>query len=264
LSGAGRRALAPPARYIRGPRPEGRGALRTLAVLPIKSFDAAKRRLSESLGGGSRHLLAQSMFSDVFASLRRASEVAAIAVVTHDHEAEAIVRGDGVALLRDEPGGGQSAAAAIGVGHARASGFDRILLIPGDTPLVTPDEIDALLARARAERLSVAIVPDRHGEGTNALVLAPPAAIAPSFGPGSLERHLDAARSTELAHGVLELPSLMHDVDTVDDLRDLAGVLEGSRGVAQRTRGALRQFDRLRADSAAPRATAAERVAVTA
>jgi 2-phospho-L-lactate guanylyltransferase len=204
------------------------------------------------------------MFSDVLASLRRAREVDAIAVVTHDHEAEAIVRGDAVALLRDEPGSGQSAAAAIGVRHACAGGFERVLLIPGDTPLVMPDEIDSLLASARAQRLGAAIVPDRHGEGTNALVLAPPDALEPSFGPGSLERHLEAARSAELSHDMLELPSLMHDVDTADDLTDLAGLLEGSRGVAPRTRGALRQFDRLHTGSAAARTTGVEQVAVTA
>ena len=107
-------------------------------------------------------------------------------------------------------------------------------------------------------------MPDRHGEGTNALVLAPPQAIEPSFGPGSLERHLQAARSAELSHRVFELPSLMHDVDNGKDLADLAALLEGSRGVAPRTRGALRQFDRLHAAPATPRATTGERVAVTA
>jgi 2-phospho-L-lactate guanylyltransferase len=150
------------------------------------------------------------------------------------------------------------------VRHAVAGGFDRVLLIPGDTPLVTSAEIDALLADASAERLDVTIVPDRHGEGTNALVLEPPEAIEPSFGPGSLERHLEAARAAERSHRVYELPSLMHDVDSGDDLEELAAVLAGSRGVAPRTRGALRQFDRLHAAPAVPRATAGERVAVTA
>ena len=221
--------------------------MRTLAVVPIKSFDTAKRRLADALAGGSRHLLAQSMFADVLAALRRVRRLDALAVVTHDHEAEAVVRGEAVTLLRDEPPSGHSAAARIGVDHARESGFERVLLVPGDTPLVEPGELDRLLDDAEMERLACAIVPDRHGTGTNALLLAPPDALEPSFGPGSLERHLQAARATGLEHRVVEVPSLLHDVDTPEDLEALAVALEGRRAVAPRTRGALRQFERLQA-----------------
>ena len=221
--------------------------VRTLAVVPIKSFDAAKRRLSEALPAGSRHLLAQSMFADVVAALRRVRRLDALAVVTNDHEAEAVVRGEAVTLLSDERPAGQSAAARIGVRHALQSRFDRLLLVPGDTPLVDPGELDRLLDESGAEDLACAIVPDRHGTGTNALLLAPPDALEPSFGPGSLGRHLEAARTAGLDHRVAEVPSLLHDVDTPEDLEALVAALEQRRGVAPRTRGALRQFERLRA-----------------
>ena len=221
--------------------------MRTLAVLPIKRFDSAKRRLAEALGSGSRHLLAQSMFADVLASLRRVRRLDALAVVSHDHEAEAILRGDAVTVLHDERPAGQAAAARIGVEHALASGFDRVLLVPGDTPLISPAELDQLLDASQAEGLACAIVPDRHGTGTNALLMTPPDALEPSFGLGSLQRHLDSARSTDLPHRVVEVPSLMHDVDTPEDLEALAAVLEERRAVAPRTRGALRQFERRQA-----------------
>lgn len=219
--------------------------MRTVAVLPIKSFGAAKQRLSAALGGGSRHILAQSMFFDVLAALGRARRLDAVAVVTDDHEVEAVLRGDPVTVLPDNRRAGQSAAAVIGIDHALAEGFHRVLLVPGDTPLVDPEEIDRLLESSRAERLAVTIVPDRHGEGTNALLLSPPEALAPSFGPGSLERHIAAAREAEVAYAVEELECLMLDVDTPDDLAALVERLERSRRVAPRTRGALRQFDRL-------------------
>ncbi|HEV2076045.1 MAG TPA: 2-phospho-L-lactate guanylyltransferase, partial [Thermoleophilaceae bacterium] len=161
--------------------------MRTLAVLPVKSFDSAKQRLSDALGGGSRQLLSQAMFGDVLGALRRARHVEAIAVVTDDHEAEALLRGQRATVLADDRRAGQSAAAQIGIQHAVREGFRRVLLIPGDTPLVEGDAIDDLLEASRAERLEVTIVPDRHGTGTNALVLCPPDAMAPSFGPDSLE-----------------------------------------------------------------------------
>lgn len=224
--------------------------MRTLAVVPIKSFDAAKRRLGEALGSGSRRLLAQSMFADVLAALRRARRLDALAVVTHDHEAEAVLRGEKVTLLRDERPAGQSAAAGIGVEHALASGFERLLLAPGDTPLTEPAELDRLLEDSEAEGLACAIVPDRHRTGTNALLLSPPDALEPRFGPGSLERHQEAARAAGLAHRVVDVPSLLHDVDTPEDLEALAAALEERRAVAPRTRGALRQFERLQVPAA--------------
>ena len=52
------------------PRP-ARSPMSTIAILPVKSFGAAKQRLAAALGAGSRQALAQAMFSDVLASLRR-------------------------------------------------------------------------------------------------------------------------------------------------------------------------------------------------
>lgn len=223
--------------------------MRTIAIVPMKSFDAAKGRLSEMLGVGSRHALAHAMFSDVLAVLRRVRGLDAIAVVTADHEAEATVRGERVVVLDDERRAGQSAAALIGIRHACAADFERVLLVPGDTPLMDAVAIGLLLERSKADGIEAAIVPDRHGTGTNALLIAPPDALEPSFGPGSLDRHVEAARNAEVTHRVEPVESLMHDIDTPTDLADLSAILAEQRGVAPRTRGALRQIERLRPDA---------------
>jgi 2-phospho-L-lactate guanylyltransferase len=120
----------------------------------------------------------------------------------------------------------------IGVDHALAAGYERVLLVPGDTPLLDPGEVSALLASAAA----VTIVPDRHGTGTNVLLLAPPDAIEPSFGPGSFERHLQAAGGAVI---VERPPTLTLDVDTGDDLGELAAALAARPGAAPATRAVL-------------------------
>jgi 2-phospho-L-lactate/phosphoenolpyruvate guanylyltransferase len=216
--------------------------MRTLAILPVKSFRAAKQRLAEALGAGSRVALAQAMFADVLTSARCVPGLQGIAVVTSDRVAESAAAGsrDGVLVLREEGQSGHSAAALLGIRRALADGYDRVLLIPGDTPLVQTAELTALLAGATG----VVIVPDRHGTGTNALVLTPPDAIEPSFGPGSLERHVAAAEAAGLPYRVQEVPGLALDVDTPDDLAALTAELELSHGAAPATRGALRQLDR--------------------
>lgn len=216
----------------------------TLAIVPIKSLAHAKQRLAEALAGGSRRSLVQAMFSDVLGALRRAESVDAIAVVTDDAVAESLARGDGVAVLPDVRAAGQSEATEIGIRYALEHGFERVLLVPGDTPLLDPVEVEELLTRCARDEIAVAVVPDRHGTGTNALVIAPPDAFPPSFGPESLERHLVGARGAGLVHRVENVPSLALDVDTPADLTALWALVDDSRRGAQRTRGALAQLDR--------------------
>ena len=224
-----------------------RATVSTIAILPVKSFGAAKQRLAAELGAGSRQALAQAMFSDVLASLRRVPGLDSVAVVTADRVAESAALGERVEVLRDIEQAGQSAAAMIGIQYAQACGFDRVLLVPGDTPLLDPGEVAGLLRRGIDQDMGAMVVPDRHGEGANALLLCPPDAIEPSFGPGSCERHMAAARAAGVACTLERLPTLALDVDTGQDLELLAATLEGRRGQAPSTRGALRQLDRSQA-----------------
>lgn len=232
--------------------------MRTVAILPVKSFAAAKQRLSPSLGAGSRQALALAMLTDVLASLRRARGIDEVFIVTAEPKVEAAAEGHAVRLLHDPAEAGQSTAVEIGVRHALGDGFDRALLIPGDTPLLDPTEVDAVLERAAERELSAVIVPDRARTGTNGLLLSPPNVVAPSFGPGSLARHIAAAEQAGVRFEVVELPSLMHDVDSPSDLSDLAAVLEERRGLAPLTQGSLRQIGRVR--GVAPSNRADERV----
>jgi 2-phospho-L-lactate guanylyltransferase len=180
------------------------------------------------------------MFQDVLASLRKVEGIERIVVVASEPSVE-FAADEQITLLEDEVSEGQSAAAAAGIRWAVASGFERVLLVPGDTPLLSHAELDALLANAPEE---VVIVPDRHGTGTNGLLLRPPTAIEPSFGPDSLKRHVAAAEAAGVAHRVERVPSLVFDVDTSDDLAVVARAIEDSRAIAPRTRGALRQLER--------------------
>src|SRR5579884_1322969 len=179
----------------------------TLAVVPIKNFSLAKQRLVETLADGARGSLVQAMFSDVLSALRRSKRVDAIAVVTSHIEADSIARSDGAVVLPDEDAAGQSAATQIGIAWAEQEGFERVLLVPGDTPLLDAAAVDALLERTERDEIEVAVVPDRHGTGTNALVIAPPAVFRPSFGPGSYSRHVEAAKAGKLAYRTIEVAS---------------------------------------------------------
>ena len=224
----------------------------TLAILPVKSFASAKQRLAGSLGTGARQALAQAMFSDVLCSLRRVPGVYQVVVVTADRAAGAAASSRGIRVLPDTSEAGQSAAALIGIRHALAEGHERVVLVPGDTPLLMPGDVATLIAAAPP----VVIVPDRHATGTNALVLSPPDAIEPSFGPDSLARHVAAAKKAGVTYRVDEVRTLALDVDTPDDLAELAAELQLRHGQAPATRGALSQLDRAGRSPRVPQASA--------
>ncbi|HEY2259372.1 MAG TPA: 2-phospho-L-lactate guanylyltransferase [Solirubrobacteraceae bacterium] len=217
-------------------------ATTTFAILPIKSFENAKRRLGEGLDPTPRRALVEAMFSDVLVALRRAALVDQVVVVTSHHGAERIAGGYGALVIEDREEG-HNEAASLGVQRALGLGADRALLVPGDCPLLLSDEIDELIRRP-AVAGSVLVVPDRHGSGTNALLLTPPDAMGPSFGPGSRERHESHARSQGLEVATVTVPTLALDVDTPDDLVAVESELDNSHGGAAHTRGMLRQLSR--------------------
>jgi 2-phospho-L-lactate guanylyltransferase len=186
--------------------------MRTAAILPVKSFGRAKQRLGAAFPDRPR--LAAAMLADVLDALRRVPGLDDLIVVSAENV-------EGAHLVHDPEEAGQSAAALRGIAAAVARGAERVLLVPGDCPALDPAELARLLARPEG----VVIVPDRHGTGTNALLLAPPDAIEPAFGPGSLARHAARARAAGATVKVCELPSLGLDVDTPDDLAALRRAL---------------------------------------
>ena len=216
----------------------------TTAILPVKNFGHAKQRLADGMTPGARRALAEAMFSDVLVGLRRATAVDETLVVTSDNGAQQIAGGYG-ALVLDDNDEGHNPAARRGIRAALEAGADRVLLVPGDCPLLAPAELDDLLAR-RTERRSALIVPDRHGTGTNALLLQPPDVIAPSFGPDSCQRHRRDAEGAGVSAQVVEVLSLALDVDTPEDLSALEDALADRHGGAAHTRGMLRQLMRSR------------------
>jgi len=204
----------------------------------VKRFDRAKQRLSSGLAGTSREVLAEAMLRDVLGALARVRSLYEIVVVTREPRAAALARAHDALIVEDEAETGQSAAASLGVARAVEFGAERVLMVPGDCPALDPREVAALLA-GQGEGRAVTIVPDRHGTGTNALLLAPPDVIAPAFGEGSFERHRAAAEASDARVAVAEMASLALDIDTPDDLDALRHAdLESAR--RRHTPGVLR------------------------
>ena len=215
------------------------------AILPAKQFEGAKQRLAPAFQLGHRRRLVEAMFADALLAVRRVPSIDQILVVTSDPIASQIAAGH-EAIVIDDTASSHSEATQLGIARAVAMGATRALLVPGDCPLLDPAELEQLIARPVPER-SVLIVPDRHGEGTNALLLTPPGVMPPSFGEGSRRRHTDLATTHGAAPEVVNLPSLALDIDTPEDLEELLETFATTRGRAAHTRGMLSQLTRSQA-----------------
>ena len=194
---------------------------RTAAVLPVKPFDDAKERLSTGLNPEQRQVIAEAMVRDVFAALAQCRELDAVVVISGEPSIAEIAGDVATAVLVDARTG-HSDAAAQGVAWALDNDFERVVMIPGDCPLLDPQELDDLLLRCTDDRIEFAIVPDRMGTGTNALVIQPPDAVAPAFGPGSRARHVALGLAAGVRVAEIEVPTLALALDTADDLLELA------------------------------------------
>jgi 2-phospho-L-lactate/phosphoenolpyruvate guanylyltransferase len=211
--------------------------LKATAVLPVKRFDAAKQRLGGGIDDERRAELAEAMLGDALDAISAARTIERTIVVTTEPRAAELAAEAGVEVLSDFADEGHSEAALAGIAAAEARGSGCIVLLPIDCPLMDPRELDRLLTGV--PDLYVAIVPDRHGTGTNALALAPPSAIRPAFGEGSCARHVAAARDAGIPFSVEALPSLGLDLDTPADVVALTRELAAQPSRAKRTAKAL-------------------------
>jgi 2-phospho-L-lactate/phosphoenolpyruvate guanylyltransferase len=211
--------------------------LNATAVLPVKRFDAAKQRMAGGIGGERRRELAAAMVADVLEAIGEARTVERLIVVSGDPVAQELAAEAGAEVVPDPEDAGHVEAALAGIARAEVEGAERVVLLAGDCPLLDPRELDRLLTGVPGSY--VGIVPDRHGTGTNALLLSPPGAIVPAFGEGSRERHVEAARTAGIPFGIEELPSIELDLDTPADVIALTRELAKQPKRARRTAKAL-------------------------
>jgi 2-phospho-L-lactate guanylyltransferase len=177
----------------------------------------AKTRLSGELSPAMRADLAVAMLADVLAASRTVPFARRV-VVTESAAVRDVARAAGSESLQ-APAAGTNDAAGAAVSAAVRAGAARVLLLAADLPLVSPGDLEQILV----DEANVVIAPDRHRRGTNALLLAPPSAIAPAFGEDSFRAHRERARDARTSTHVFISRGLGTDVDDVNDLRFILG-----------------------------------------
>ena len=202
-------------------------------LVPVKALAEAKGRLAPEVGPLQRRLLAIAMFEDVIAAIQSVPALEAPVVVSPDREVWRRADALGCRVVEEPPGAGDLNGALAAAAGGVADGSP-LLVVAADLPLASAAGLERVLAAAGAP---VAVVPSHDGGGTNVLAWRDPASFAPSFGPDSAERHLAVPGAVRV-----DEPGLALDVDTVEDLRRVAGRLDPSLVTARR----LKDLDMLR------------------
>jgi 2-phospho-L-lactate/phosphoenolpyruvate guanylyltransferase len=190
-------------------------------LVPIKALAWGKSRLSPLLPDPARHALSRAMLTDVLTSVRLASTVDGLAVVSSDATLLALARQLGAAAVDEEYPRGLNGAVAVGTDFCLRQGATTLLVLLADLPLVKAQDIDFLF-RLLTGGPEVVLVPCKEGEGTNALLRVPPLVIAPCFGGPSLSAHQQVTQREGISCRVVEVPHVAFDVDSLTDLEYFA------------------------------------------
>ena len=187
-----------------------------VAVVPMKNLASAKSRLAPLLDQVERQALVEAMLSDVLRALAAARGLSEIFVIS-DGEGLSL---DGVSLIIEAKNRGYNEAVATALADPKVVGADAVLILPGDLPFVAPVDVDSFIGTntARPDGPSVRIAPARDGDGTNALLIAPPGLMVTLFGPGSFQLHKQAAERVASTVEIVAPPGLAFDIDTPQDL----------------------------------------------
>lgn len=196
--------------------------MRTSAVIPIKQLENAKQRLAGLLSPEERRSLFKAMVTDVLTAAEACVLIEQIVVVTDDPAVAELAQGYG-AVIWPEPETPGLIEAVTAAGHRLAAeGFDCMLFIPGDVPMVTADELEIVLTGfGQSDKAEFLIVPATDLGGSNCVAVSPPDCMTFGFGEDSFRRHLGIARELGIDPQVAKLPGIGLDIDTGEDLQDL-------------------------------------------
>lgn len=198
-----------------------------MILIPVKNLGGAKQRLASVLDQAARTELAQAMLADVLQAICAWEGRPEVSLVTSDAFAVALARKLGVGIIADDANSGETDAIAKATAICDARGLESTLVIPADIPLISAAELQKIYLAAPAH--GSVLVPAADGRGSNAVLRRPAALFPLRFGNDSFQPHLAAARATGLTCNVLSLPGIGLDVDSPDDLQQLATSLGETR-----------------------------------
>ncbi len=195
------------------------------AIVPVRSLRRGKSKLSKLLTNEEITNLNRYLLEHTINTLNQIPKIEQVLVTSHDDAALSLARDFGARTILEHDSSGLNATLARATVVAKTYVTRGVLILPMDLPLLTPEDIMAMLDRIQ-ELPVVVVAPDKEGKGTNALLVCPAGLIDYQFGPNSFQKHCELARKAGAQLEVCELPSLSLDIDDPDDLNELDSIFE--------------------------------------
>lgn len=187
------------------------------AIVPVKPLRRGKSRLSGALSEDERTQLNEKLLKHTLKTLSGLKELEQVLVVSRDPHALAIARKLGARTVREDGQPHLNTALTRATVVAKLHATRGVLILPADLPLLSGPDIQALVERSVNPPV-VVIAPDRHENGTNALLMSPAGLIEYDFGENSFERHCELARKAGARLEIVKIHSLGLDLDLPEDL----------------------------------------------
>jgi len=190
------------------------------AVVPVSPLRKGNSRLSQVLSVDERTDLNRYLLEHTINILNNISDIEQVLVISRDSTVLSIARELDSRTVQENGSPDLNIALARATIVAKSYSARGVLVLPTDLPLITKEDINTILDKV-GEPPVVVIAPDRHGDGTNALLVSPAGLINYKYGPSSFQKHCDLARDVGARLEICELPSLTLDLDDPDDLEEL-------------------------------------------
>jgi 2-phospho-L-lactate guanylyltransferase len=186
-------------------------------IVPVKPLSLGKSRLAGVLTPEQRAELNRRLFLHTLDVLNDSPGLSHVLVISQDQAVLALANECGAHIVQENGTSQLNAALNQATRDACNLNLDALLVLPADLPLLTTEDIRALLTSVK-EPPQVVIAPDHHNLGTNALLVSPPGLIAYNFGMHSFEKHCQSAHSAAARLEIVQRPSLALDIDLPEDL----------------------------------------------
>lgn len=192
------------------------------AIVPVKPLRRGKSRLADALNEDQRAELNSQLLKHTLKTLKETPRVEEVLVVSRDPKALAIAHDHDARTIREDGSPDLNTALKRATAVAKMYTTNGVLILPADLPLVSTEDIEKLITIGDEHQRVVVIAPDRHKNGTNALLVSPSGIIDYDYGERSFERHCEQARKVGAHLEICELPSIELDLDLPEDLELVA------------------------------------------
>ncbi|MEK9162191.1 MAG: 2-phospho-L-lactate guanylyltransferase, partial [Chloroflexota bacterium] len=188
------------------------------AIVPVKPLKRAKSRLASVLSVEEREAFSRMLLTHTLDVVAQVSDIEKILVVSRDTTVLRIAREHDARTVTESGAPELNAALTRAANLAASFGADAVLVVSTDLPLMTPFDLEAMIASADSSHSSIVIAPDRHDASTNAIFMRPPRIVPFVFGPDSFAHYTSLAKDRGIEAYIHRAQGLMWDVDTPEDL----------------------------------------------